>query len=241
VAQDDKIPFSGEVTDKNGTKLPNVHIVDLNSHLATLTNLDGMFLLNVNESDTVRFSFMGFKTELFVVPGSPDNSLLFQTIAMTRDTIMLEKATIYPYPATFQQFKQEFITLNLPDTAHKVDLHLENILTFINFDLKDYERGEMKLIGGSVISMLYDKFSHEGKMKRKYQAVVERERLQNIAAEIYSDSLISRATGLTKKEEIDMFREYCNLDTEFVLKATEYELYAAVIDCYGNYKCENRD
>jgi len=238
VAQDDKLPFSGEVSDKNGTKLPNVHIVDLNSSLATLTNLDGAFLLNVNKDDTVRFSFMGFKTKLFIVPELPADSMKFQSIILMRDTLMLERVTIYPYPATFQQFKQEFITLNLPDTARKVDLHLEDILTFINFDLKDYERGEMKLIGGSVISMLYDKFSHEGKMRRKYHAVVEHERLQNMAAEIYSDSLIIKITGLTEKKEIEDFRDYCNLNTEFILNASEYELYAAVMECYESYKCE---
>ena len=238
VAQDDKVPFSGEVSDKNGTKLPNVHIVDLNSHLATLTNPDGAFLLDVNKTDTVRFSFMGFKTKFFIIPDLPEDSLNSMSIIMTRDTLMLKQATIYPYPATFQQFKQEFITLKLPDTVPKVNLHLEDALTFINFDLKDYERGEMKLIGGSVISMLYDKFSHEGKMKRKYLAVVEHDRLQNMAAEIYSDSLIAKITGLTGQEEIEAFRDYCDLNTEFILNASEYELYAAVLDCYKSYKRE---
>ena len=236
VAQDDKLPFSGEVSDKNGTKLPNVHIVDLNSRLATLTNQEGAFLLDVNKADTIRFSFMGFKTKLFVIPDLPEDSLKSLSIIMTRDTLMLKQATVYPYPATFQQFKQEFITLNLPDTTPKVDLHLNDILTFINLDLKDYERGQMKLYSGSVISMLYDKLSHEGKMRRKYLAVTEHDRLQNLAAEIYSDSIITKITGLTEKDQIDAFREYCDLDTDFILNASDYELYAAVIECYESYK-----
>jgi hypothetical protein len=236
IAQDDKLPFSGEVSDKNGTKLPNVHIVDLNTRIGTLTNRDGLFLLNVNKADTVRLSFTGFKTKIFVVPDIPEDSLKTLPIIMTRDTLMLKQATIYPYPATFQQFKQEFITLNLPDTTPKVNLHLKDILTFINFDLKDYQRGQMNLYSGSLISMLYNKFSHEGKMRRKYIAVVEHDRLINLAAEIYSDSLITKITGLTDEDIIDAFREYCDLDTNFILNASEYELYAAVIECYERFK-----
>lgn len=75
-------------------------------------------------------------------------------------------------------------------------------------------------------------------MKRKYQTVVEHDRIQKLAAEIYSDSLIFKITGLTEKKEIEDFRDYCDLNTDFILNASEYELYAAVMECYESYKCE---
>lgn len=84
--------FSGEVSDKNGTKLPNVHIVDVNRKLATLTNREGAFLLDVNNNDTVRFSFMGFKTRLIVVQDLSPDSLRMMSVIMTRDIFSRQSA-----------------------------------------------------------------------------------------------------------------------------------------------------
>ena len=82
---------------------------------------------------------------------------------------------------------------------------------------------------------MYDALSHEGKMKRKYQQILEHDRIEAIAADRLSDSLIMRATGLVEKKEIEALREYCDLQAGFIVDATEYELYVALMDCYDSF------
>lgn len=63
-AQEQQI--SGTVTDENGVPLPGVNIVIQGSSQGTNTDFDGNYSLNVNEGQTLVFSFVGFEehTEL---------------------------------------------------------------------------------------------------------------------------------------------------------------------------------
>ncbi len=226
----------GIVTNERGKVLNNVHVIDRSTFIGTTTNVSGNYDILVNENDTVIFSYLGFKSEEFIVPAFFKEGSFRLDIKMAMDTILLQSAVIYPFPANAAALEKDLLTIEIPDTTRKVELHLDKISIIIEPDLKNYRPGEIKLISfGSVVTQMYDALSHEGKMKRKYQQILEHDRIEAIAADRLSDSLIMRATGLVEKKEIEALREYCDLQAGFIVDATEYELYVALMDCYDSF------
>ena len=226
----------GNVTDGNGEVLKNVHVIDRTTFIGTTTNNSGGYDILVNDNDTILFSYLGFKSEEFIVPDLLKGGSFRLDIKMAVDTLLLQSAVVYPFPANAAALEKDLLTIEIPDTARKIDLHLDNIVFEIKPDMKDYRPGDLKLISfGSVVSQMYDAFSHEGKMKRKYQQIIEHDKIEEIAAARLSDSLIMRATGLVEKREIEALRDFCDLEAGFIVAASEYELYVALLDCFKSF------
>ena len=226
----------GIVTDEKGKVLNNVHVIDRTTFMGATTNISGNYDIMVNENDTVLFSYLGFKSKEFIVPTLLNENSFRLDIKMCTDTLLLKSAVVYPFPANAAALEKDLLTIEIPDTARKVELHLDMISINIEPDLNNYRTGEIKLISfGSVVSQMYDALSHEGKMKRKYQQILEHDKIDEIAAARLTDSLIMRATGLVEKREIEALREYCDLQPVFIVDATEYELYVALLDCYKSF------
>jgi hypothetical protein len=230
------IVLSGQVTDEDGKLLVGVHVIDRNTISGTVTNRYGKYRLKADNRDTVYFSFLGFKTLEFNVPENLKEGTLKYDVQLVMDTILLKSTVVYPFPADANALMKDLLTLEIPDTAHKVDMHLEMVPIIVEIDMDKYRPGELNLFSfGSVISNVYDAVSHEGKMKRKYQQLLEHDRINELAAARLTDSLIMRATGLVEKEAIDALRQYCNLQPEFVVESSDYELYVAIIDCFKSF------
>lgn len=226
----------GEVTDEDGKTLIGVHVIDRSTLIGTTTNRSGEYRIMVNNKDSVLFSFLGFKSKEFVIPEIFEGNPLSLNVKMAMDTLLLKSAVIYPFPSDAEALMKDLLTVEIIDTTHKVDMHMEMIPIEIEIDMDDYRPGEMKLFSfGPAISNIYDAVSHEGKMKRKYRQVLDREHIDKLAAARLTDSLIMRATGLVEKEVVKALREYCDLKSEFIVNSTEYELYVAIMDCYASF------
>ncbi len=107
-----------------------------------------------------------------------------------------------------------------------------------NLDLHIPSPQELKALGSSgaitlpgPFSLLYGQFSKEAKTKRLMAKL-------NILDKVrtrYNPSVISRITGLKDEKEIQKLMDYCKLQDQFILNATDYELYAAIMSCYTEY------
>ncbi len=65
-----KKTVSGSITDKNGLSLPGVTIVDsANPTNGTLSDMDGRYMLSVDENSILQFSFIGFESVVHNVSG----------------------------------------------------------------------------------------------------------------------------------------------------------------------------
>lgn len=109
----DTIKFSGVVLASDSLKaLPNVHILT-QKHTGTITNNQGAFALYVNKSDTLTFSYIGFKPYIYVVPDTLKINNFIAGIILNSDTIALSEVIVLPW-MNKTQFKQSFIS-NQPD------------------------------------------------------------------------------------------------------------------------------
>ncbi len=233
--EDEGIVLSGKVTDGVGKVLIGVHVIDRNSFIGTTTNSLGKYGIMVKEEDTVLFSFLGFKTFEFTVPSDIKGGAFKFNVRMETDTLLLKSAVIYPFPSDAEALMKDLLTVEIVDTTRKVDMHLEMVPIEIEIDMDNYRPGEMHLLSFGGAQQIYDAVSHKAKMKKKYRQVLAREKIEKMAEARLSDSLIMRATGLVEKEAVGKLREFCNLEPEFIVNSTDYELYVAIMDCYASF------
>lgn len=114
-SQEEKlVQLSGIVRNEQLEPLQFVHIVVLNKHRGTISDFDGMFSFVVEASDTVQFSAVGYKNFYVYIPSNPTRDHFNVEIPMKTDTIMIGEVIILPWK-TYQEFKEAFVSLKLPD------------------------------------------------------------------------------------------------------------------------------
>lgn len=134
-----------------------------------------------------------------------------------------------PYPATYEEFKKAFVEMVIEDPLENLDLHLPSPA-----EMRNLAYGGYIAVAKGPISMLYDQFSKEARSKRIYADLMKKER----ADVRYNNVIISRITGIKDDDEIKKLRDFCALQVQFILDASDYELYAAIMNCYAEF-CMN--
>jgi len=106
-AKDLPIKISGVVFSEEGLlPLPNVHFRIESRKIAGLTNMQGRFEVNTIHSDTIRFTYIGYKDAFFIVADTLFPGDYVAAIILSRDTILIQEIVILPRR---KSLKQEFI------------------------------------------------------------------------------------------------------------------------------------
>lgn len=88
---------------------------------------------------------------------------------------------------------------------------------------------------GSPITYLYDRFSKDGKERRKYQELLERDRIREQSKEKYDDLIITTLTNFTEQELSD-FKVFCSFHPSYIDKVQLVELYYEILRCKHEYE-----
>ena len=117
------VQFSGVVVtqdEKTGEAipLPYTNIYVKGTSRGTIAGMDGFFSIVALKGDTIRFSYLGFKTVDFVIPDTL--SIHFYSVyqIMSQDDILLPETVIYPWPRK-EFFKQELLALDISNELRK--------------------------------------------------------------------------------------------------------------------------
>ena len=115
------IQFSGlVVTDDHGKMVPvpyaNLYIPKRKT--GATANYQGFFSIVVEHGETVRFTALGFKDRKFKVPDSLHDEHYSMVQIMSRDTILLDEAVIFPWPNR-DHFKTEFLAMDVTNQLEK--------------------------------------------------------------------------------------------------------------------------
>ncbi|MFC2111361.1 carboxypeptidase-like regulatory domain-containing protein [Bacteroidota bacterium] len=112
---EDLVQFSGVVVAADSLQpVPFTHIIDKTTGHGTSTDYYGFFSFVAQIGDTICFSSIGFKKAVYVIPDTLKSNRYSLIQVMTQDTILLSETVILPWP-TRAQFKQAFLSLNIPD------------------------------------------------------------------------------------------------------------------------------
>lgn len=232
--EENRMIFSGTVTDPNNKPVPYAHIQNKGQHEGWISDLYGNFRASAVPGDSLEITAISYhKVHIFVPADYPGNHYVAE-ITMIPDTVLLKEIAIYPWPATYSQLKQKFMEVEVKDPASELDLNIPTPKDIAAMNRTPGEPGQIGLYSGtSPISMLYNKYSKEAKSKKLYAEAVNREK----AEKRYNRSVVKRVTGLKNEDDITKFMEFCALQIRFILESTDYELYAAILNCYNDF-CE---
>jgi hypothetical protein len=118
-SQSDLIQFSGVVVSNDSLQpIPFANVIIRRANRGTVTDYYGFFSFVAMKGDTIDFLYIGYKPTRFVIPDSLAESRYSLIQSLTRDTILLKEATVYPWP-TKEEFKRAFLELQLPDDDMK--------------------------------------------------------------------------------------------------------------------------
>jgi TonB-linked SusC/RagA family outer membrane protein len=92
VAQQDKRRITGTVTDPEGEPLVGATVQILNTKIGTSTNADGLYVIDVNNTDLLSFSYLGFLKQNVEVTGQNILNVILQP-----DAQMLEDVVVVGY------------------------------------------------------------------------------------------------------------------------------------------------
>ena len=102
------------VTGDSLTPLPFATVYRSRDSRGTMTDENGFFSIPTLKGDTLQFSSTGYVTRNAVINEGGERHRISIVQAMSRDTIMISDAFIYPWPSR-ERFRQEFLALGLQD------------------------------------------------------------------------------------------------------------------------------
>lgn len=115
------VQFSGlVVTEERGqmVPVPYANIFISQRKTGTTANYQGFFSIVVERGESVNFTALGFRKSVFTIPQSLTEDRYSLVKILSRDTILLDEAIIFPWPSR-DHFKTEFLAMNVTDELQK--------------------------------------------------------------------------------------------------------------------------
>jgi hypothetical protein len=161
-------------------------------------------------------------------------------------------------PATWSQFKCRFLDLPLPEEFALVQRFRDNMemgkkyFPPIWHEPEDHLRTvniirEMDVHTGvpvfgnggglrtTVIQELYDTYSHEGKMRRKYDNLLQQDDFERQIYPKYNTELVKQITGFTSDSAAYAFMRFCDFKNDSLLQANNYDVYQMIQNCLTQF------
>lgn len=228
----DRIIVEGELKDTNQQAVSYAHILVKSRNEGVVGDYYGKFHIGVFPGDTLIITAISFETVVYPIPHNIPSTGYHFNICMQNKTVNLKEFVVHPWPATYKAFKKAFVEMEVENPLANLDLHLPSPKELRNLA---YSQGGVVMPGP--ISMLYDQFSKEAKSKRIYAGLMKKEQV----AVRYNNVLITRLTGIKDEVEIKKLIDFCALRDQFILDSSDYELYAAIMDCYDQFRMNGLD
>ncbi len=206
-----------------------VTVANTRSRMGTISGDNGFFSIHVRRGDTLEFTAVNLEKSVYVLPKYYSSDKVSVRAVMRQKVYQLNEITIRPYSE--KQFKKDLLGLQLPDQP---DLQLPQIPRFAT--VSDVARSGG--VGGGVsgpITKLYDRFSKEGKSKRKLTELMKNDNRQRVYKAKMNPDFVAKVTGL-QAEELEKFMAYCKLAEDFVVESDEYTLASAIQDCLKTFR-----
>lgn len=221
------VMIKGQVWDLNGEELVGAHAYNITRHYGTFTDISGIFFLVMNPGDSLRVSMVGYKPYTMKIPQRLSADSYKLDVTLIGDTIVLRTAEIKPYPATYAEFKREFLEMRVPE---------EVLLERTNIPHVVYRSKYANPDGGGILlpgpfSLLYNAFSKEGKELKKMNAILAVNRLREQLLNVIPRATLEKQYGLKTEEEIDEMISRCGITSELLQSMSDYDIITYISKC----------
>lgn len=230
--QSDKKTLKGKIVDGNThAPLPNTHIINLNSVVATISASTGHFQLPVQVNDTLYFSYVGYQSIKLKVSNDilKGNEL---EIAMYQVPLELSEVKLKPYKLIgVLEVDAKMIPANKYDNIH------------INGLPQTFETGApvAQVYNKPTdaifhpVDFMYELFGKKPQQLRKLKKLREEDNLREMLEKKANREVLMEYLEMDK-EQLNNLLDYCNYSDYFIKNATDLQVIEAVIECYENFK-----
>jgi hypothetical protein len=229
--QGDTSIVMGSVRDQSSYKvIPFAQVKNVMQHTRVIADAKGDYIIPICRGDLLKITAIGFEDGFYIVNDSSELIKDFP-IQLKPRVYDLKEFTITPYK-TVLQFKHAFAQLEIKDENPEIDLKLPQNY---HHQENEFEEGLGKASFMSPISALYNAFSHQGKVARKYRLLLAQDYKTKIVRKRFNQKVVAQIVRFDTKEELNDFISFCKFDFDFLLNSTDYELIAAIQNKYMLY------
>jgi hypothetical protein len=210
--------LKGQVVAPDGKMpLPEVHVVNKNQTIGTVTNIRGMFALDVRPGDTVVFSNISFQYHYHFV--THQDSARAIRVVMKDRSFMLDEVSIFTYELTTNQEKpMKMGKPMIPRTE----------------DIKDPEPKASSMFG-SPVDYIYELFSKRQQQLRALQELKKQDAFREQLNKGKNREVLLQLTGLTV-DELEQLLFFCRYSRNYINTASDYELLISLLSCFDEYQ-----
>ena len=210
-------------------------VYNSNTQKFAFTDKNGHFEINVSLNDTLIISKSVYRQHVAVI--TQKMLLVNEDFFLYYKATMLKEVTIIGINPSYEGFKKDIVTLELPDYYKRMeDVQLSE---WQRANAVYKENGNILSLGGgatmSPISFLYDKYSKKAKMNRLYNEMLSYEDEVERVQQKYNRDLVSELTGLKGEELLD-FMMYCRFNYYDLVRWSDEQIREKIRSKYFNYQ-----
>ena len=215
-----EITVRGIIFDRDSiTPMPFAYAANKNSSIGTLTDEKGRFYLHMHIGDTLSFSYLGYNvTRIFtrLLKDSVKNNLLSIKVFLKPKITELKPVIIASH--SFTKEEKEYY-------EGKVNTYKRQTSSLFSVSPTG---------AGLDLDALYLMFSKKGKELEKLSVLYQQLLVDEMKEHRISAEKVRAITG-SDTLDVKEFLNYCYLPDQFVLSASDYDLYYAVHRYYKQY------
>lgn len=215
--------------------LAGASVYNANTQKFAFTDNTGRFTIDLSLNDTLIISKSIYRQLVAVI----DNKLFygFEDFFLYYKATMLKEVTIIGINPSYEGFKRDIVTLELPEYYKRVEESHLSEWQKANATYKD--GGNILSLGGGVtmspITYLYDRFSHKGKMGRLYNEMLSYDEEMDRIQQKYNRDIVSGITGL-QGDELMEFMMYCRFNYYDLVRWSDEQIREKIRANYFNYQ-----
>lgn len=218
------------------TPLESVNIVNITQVLGTTTNVNGEFELTAKASDTLHFSYLGFKS----IKVKVTNDWLkygSSKIALTELAFALEEVVVTQFRLTghlavdiknvVQNNNYRYAISGLPGTGYEAGNNSPSAVT--------------KVLGAifNPADFLHRMFGKQPNEMRKLKKMRQDDEIRNLLASRFDREMLTVLLQVDKVD-LDEIISQCNYSKDFINSANDLQVLDAISECYEEYKVLSR-
>ena len=227
---------------ENYESIAGAHILNITNDEVDFSSEEGKFRILAKVGDTLKITFVGFKSEFRII-----EKIDFQSVLLTPEVIQLDEIQVYNLPKDEHEFKREVVKMGV--------LEIDSIIPFGVTPGKPkgeipklYERETNLKFGANEnfwptltlpLSYFTKKFSKKHKAKRDYYEVKAAKDQQILSSRKFNKEIVTKLTGM-KGEELMEFISFMKLSSDYIAESTDYEIAKKIIDLHKKYSTKSK-
>jgi len=223
--------FRGIICDKKDTPLPYSHIINLNSGRGSTSSINGVFVIQVNKSDSLLFRNISCQ-DLIICPYNFSNG---DTFHLEFKLYSINEVKIFEWGSSYEDFKAKILSMPVTESlGQKLGLPQQKGNVLPNYKNVDVLKNPIFAITNP-IDFLYFNLNKKQQSIQKVIELQNNEELLDRFESVYNRRSIGSLTGLSG-EPLDTFLIFLNLNFKCDFRCSEIQIVSEIFKQWAFYK-----